>query len=46
MKNDSRVMRTARKAIEHQPVATWADKALNEKDPVIQAECRCWHWLE
>ena len=37
--NEERFVRyAARKAIEHQPVATWADKALNEKDPVIQAE--------
>jgi len=28
----------ARTAIEHQPVATWADKALNEKDPAKQVE--------
>jgi putative heme-binding domain-containing protein len=28
----------ARTAIEHQPVATWSDKALNESDPAKQVE--------
>ncbi len=37
--NEERFVRyAARKAIEHQPVDTWADKALNEKNPAIQAE--------
>lgn len=33
--NDRFIRFAARTAIEHQPVAQWQDRALNEKDPVI-----------
>jgi putative heme-binding domain-containing protein len=35
---DRNIRWAARIAIEHQPVATWADKALHESDPAKQAE--------
>ena len=39
LSNDDRFVRwAARVAIEHQPVETWADKALTESDPKIQVE--------
>ena len=39
LSSDDRFIRAAaRTAIEHQPVATWADKALTESDPAIQVE--------
>ncbi len=36
--NDRYIRWAARIAIEHQPVATWAEKALTEKDPATQVE--------
>ena len=39
LSHDERFIRfAARTAIEHQPVETWADKALTESDPKIQLE--------
>ena len=39
LSHDERFVRfAARTAIEHQPVETWADKALTESDPKIQLE--------
>ncbi len=39
LSHDERFVRfAARTAIEHQPVETWADKALTESDPKIQVE--------
>ena len=35
---DGAIRWAARIAIEHQPVATWADKALSERNPSIQVE--------
>ncbi|MDP3072808.1 MAG: c-type cytochrome [Opitutaceae bacterium] len=36
--SDRHIRWAARIAIEHQPVATWADKALAERNPAIQVE--------
>ncbi|EDY20189.1 heme-binding protein [Chthoniobacter flavus Ellin428] len=36
--NDRFIRWAARTAVEHQPVATWADKALSETDPAKQLE--------